>query len=142
MKKVRDVMNPFPIIVDEETSLVEVFKIVEEKHLSHLLIVSGTKLVGIISKEDLLHKMLDLAKDTTGKTYNEIILETTPVHKIMTRKLHTIHPEDILDDAIRSMLDKQVHCLPVINQKNEPIGLLNPADVLKAYIAGYENVIA
>ncbi|MBK8506106.1 MAG: CBS domain-containing protein [Saprospiraceae bacterium] len=140
MMKVQDVMNAFPIMVDIETSLVDVFKIVREKHLSHLLIVSGTKLVGIISKEDLLRHMLDLAQDTTGKNYNQIILRTTPVHKIMSTDLIVAHTQDKLTDAVDRMLNSKVHCIPVINAKEEPVGILNPMDLLKAYAAGFENV--
>jgi CBS domain-containing protein len=141
MKTVQDVMNAFPIMVDVETSLVDVFKIVREKHLSHLLIVSGTRLVGIISKEDLLNQMLDLSQDTTGKSYNQIVLRTTPVHKIMSTDLVVAHAHDRLTDAIERMLRSKVHCIPVINAKGEPVGILNPMDLLKAYAAGFENVL-
>lgn len=141
MKKVRDIMNPFPIMVEEDTSLLDVFKIVREKHLSHLLVVSGNKLVGIISKEDLLNKMLDLAADTTGRNYNQIILRTTPVKRIMTTELFTADPGDLLSATIDRILETGIHCIPVINDKNEPIGILNPVDILKAFSAGVENVI-
>jgi acetoin utilization protein AcuB len=140
MKTVRDVMNAFPIMVDQDTSLVDVFKIVREKHLSHLLIVSGTQLVGIISKEDLLRHMLDLSQDTTGTNYNQIVLRTTPVHKIMSTGLVVANAQDKLTDAVDRMLSSKVHCIPVINTKGEPVGILNPMDLLKAYAAGFENV--
>jgi CBS domain-containing protein len=141
MKTVKDVMNPFPIMVEEDTSLIEVFKIVREKHLSHLLVVSGTTLKGVISKEDLLNKMLDLSQDTTGRNYNQIILKTTPVSKIMTTELVTAALEDSLDDVVDQMLENAIHCIPIVNNKREPIGILNPMDLLKALSAGYENVV-
>ena len=134
-------MNSFPIMVEENTSLVEVFKIVREKHLSHLLVVEGRKLRGIISKEDLLNKMLDLSQDTTGRNYNQIVLRTTPVSKIMTTDVVTAAPTDLIDEVIDDMLENIIHCIPIVNEKREPIGILNPMDLLKALAAGYENVI-
>ena len=141
MKTVQDVMNAFPIMVDGETSLVDVFKIIREKHLSHLLIVSGTKLVGIISKEDLLRHMLELSQDTTGKNYNQIILRTTPVKEIMSTDLVVADTQDKLTDAVDRMLRSKVHCIPVVNSNEEPVGILSPMDLLKAYAAGFENVL-
>jgi len=141
MKTVKEVMNSFPIMVEENTSLMEVFRIVRQKHLSHLLVVSGTELKGIISKEDLLNKMLDLSQDTTGRNYNQIVLRTTPVSKVMTTDVKTAAPDDLVDEVINAMLENAIHCIPILNEKGEPIGILNPMDLLKARVGGYENVI-
>lgn len=132
MTKVQDVMNAFPITVEKETTIVEVFRIIREKHLSHLLVVSDSILVGVISKVDLLNAMLELSQDTTGKNYNELILRTTPVGEIMSTRLLTVRPEDNLHDAIQKMLTAGVHCLPVVNVQNQPIGILNILDLLRA----------
>lgn len=133
-------MNPFPISVDAHTALVEVFEVMRSKHLSHLPVVQGMKLVGIISKEDLLNAMLDLATESSGRNYNDIILRTTPVSKIMTTELITATVMDALDEAVDRMIDAKVHCIPVINEKDEPVGLLSPMDILRAYAAGIENI--
>lgn len=136
MTKVQDVMNAFPITVEKEMSLVEVFRIMREKHLSHLLVVSDSSLVGIVSKVDLLNAMLELSQETTGKNYNKLILRTTPVREIMSTRLLTVMPEDDLNDAIQQMLAAKVHCLPVVNVHNQPIGILNPIDLLIAFTPG------
>lgn len=141
MRKVQDVMNAFPISVTESTSLMDVFRIIREKRLSHLLVVDESELVGVISKEDLLNKMVELSYDTTGKIYNDIILRTTPVSTIMSKVLITARPADSLADAVERMLSQEIHCIPVVNEAGQPIGVLNPMDVLKAYSAGIENIL-
>lgn len=133
--KVEEIMNAFPVLVDQETSIIEVFKIFKQKRVSHLLLVEDTKLVGVISKEDLLHNMVDLAAETTGKNYNEIVLKTTRVKQIMSTKLVVAKAGEFLLDAVRRMLDAHVHCIPIVNNLNEPIGILNPIDLLSALAA-------
>lgn len=141
MKRVADIMNNFPILVDERTCLSDVFKIFQEKLVTHLLVVSDTKLTGIVSKEDLLFKMLQLARDTTGVNYNRIMLATTPVTDIMTSNLTTVTPGVDLRAAVQTMLDAKVHCLPVINEDYEPVGELLPTDLLEAYVAGLHHLV-
>lgn len=119
----------------------DVFRIIREKRLSHLLVVDESELVGVISKEDLLNKMVELSYDTTGKIYNDIILRTTPVSTIMSKVLITARPADSLTDAVERMLSAEIHCIPVVNETGQPVGLLNPMDVLKAYSAGIENIL-
>ena len=129
---VQDLMNAFPILVDQDTPIIEVFRIFRRKKVSHLLIVSGLRLVGVISKEDLLNKMVDLSEISTGHKYNEIILKSTLVKEIMSRDLVVAHPNDQLLEAVSKMLKANVHCLPVLNDADEPIGILNPIDLLNA----------
>ena len=141
MKKVADIMNNFPILVDEETCLSDVFRIFQEKLITHLLVVSGIRLTGIVSKEDLLFKMLQLARDTTGVNYNRIILATTPVTDIMSTDLTTVTPGEDLRNAVQIMLEARVHCLPVINENHEPVGELLPTDLLEAFAAGIHHLV-
>ncbi|NND34982.1 MAG: CBS domain-containing protein [Saprospiraceae bacterium] len=129
---VKEIMNAFPILVEEDTSIIDVFKIFKRKKVSHLLVVAGTKLVGVLSKEDLLNKMVELSEMTTGRTYNAIILKTTPVKEIMSSELIVAHPNDLLLVAVAKMLAANVHCIPVLNDEKEPIGVLTPIDLLGA----------
>lgn len=134
-------MNPFPLMVEKETTLTEALAIMKEKRISHLPIISANRLVGIIAKEDLLNAMLDLAIESSGKKYNEIFLKTTAVDKIMTTDLIIARTTDSLLETISKMLDRGLHCIPVVNDDFEPVGLLHPMDVLKAYTAGAENIL-
>ncbi len=140
MRLVNDVMDAFPISIEQDSSLIDSFKIFRKNHLSHLLVVDHGVLVGVISKEDLLNKMVELAHDTTGKNYNEIILQTTPVSSIMSSGLITASPDDLLTDTVDKMLNAGVHCIPVVNEDSQPVGILTPIDFLKTYSAGFENV--
>ena len=103
------------------------------------MLVEGSKLVGVVSKEDLLNKMVDLATDTTGKNYNEIILKTTMVKKIMSTDLVVARTGELLTHVVRRMLDANVHCVLITNELNEPIGILNPSDLLGAIVAEDES---
>jgi CBS domain-containing protein len=53
----RDVMTREVISVSEDTSLAEVAKTLETKHIKRVLVVRGTKLVGLVTRADIVRAL-------------------------------------------------------------------------------------
>lgn len=51
---VREVMNPDPVIVDDETTLDEVVAVMDIRHVAQLPVVCGASVIGIIGRVELL----------------------------------------------------------------------------------------
>lgn len=60
-RKVADVMTMEPYTVTETTPLEEVVKLMEKHRIKRLPVVSGKRLVGIVSRANLLHALASLA---------------------------------------------------------------------------------
>jgi CBS domain-containing protein len=60
-RKVVDVMTDEPVTVDEDTPIEEVVRLMEERRIKRLPVVRGTKVVGIVSRADLLHALASVA---------------------------------------------------------------------------------
>ena len=59
-RKVRDVMTDKVYSVDEETPLIEVVEIMERRRVKRLPVLRGAKLVGIVTRANLLHALAGL----------------------------------------------------------------------------------
>jgi CBS domain-containing protein len=60
-RKVEEVMTPDPQTVAEDTPLDEIVRLMEKRQIKRLPVVSGNRLVGIVSRANLLHALASLA---------------------------------------------------------------------------------
>lgn len=60
-RTVKDVMTPEPVTVSEETGLDEAVQILESRRIKRLPVVRDGKVVGIVSRANLLHALVSLA---------------------------------------------------------------------------------
>jgi CBS domain-containing protein len=63
---VRDVMTPSPIAVTPDTGLTEVAEIMSHKHIKLLPVVENDRVVGVISRTDMLRVLARRLIDTSG----------------------------------------------------------------------------
>jgi signal-transduction protein with cAMP-binding, CBS, and nucleotidyltransferase domain len=118
------------VTVRKDTTLKECADIMNEKHVGSLLVEEKSKIVGIVTEQDLVRKgmaaLLDPAK--------------TPVSKIMETELFTISPEKDIYDAMKTMRDYNIRHLPVID-KGKFVGFLTIKDVLKIQPQLFELIV-
>ncbi|MBN2367923.1 CBS domain-containing protein [Candidatus Woesearchaeota archaeon] len=118
--KVMDAMTRSAVTVSPETSVFECAKKMKEERLGSLIIQEKGKLSGILSEQDLVHKII--AKGINPKK--------TPVKDIMTSEVVSISPEKDITDAILKMSLMNVRRLPVVEDSNI-VGILTSKDILK-----------
>jgi CBS domain-containing protein len=63
-RKVSDVMSPAPVTVTEDTPLEEVVAVMEERRIKRVPVMKGDKVVGIISRANLLYALASLARES------------------------------------------------------------------------------
>jgi arabinose-5-phosphate isomerase len=120
--KVSDVMrtaerNP---IVREETPLTEAIATITRARAGAVTVVDGAgKLSGIFTDGDL--------RRIIGRDPKLI---TSRVGDVMTRKPKTIGPERLASEALKILHEKKLDELPVVDDKGEPVGMLDVQDLL------------
>jgi CBS domain-containing protein len=60
-RKVAEVMTGEPVTVIEDTPIEDIVRLMEERRIKRLPVVRGTKVVGIVSRADLLHALASVA---------------------------------------------------------------------------------
>ncbi|MGD9724555.1 MAG: HPP family protein [Pirellulales bacterium] len=116
------VMTTTPVCVSRETTLPELVEIFHERHFRHLLVADDEgRLQGVISDRDVLRMM------GPGTAYKEV-LEGILAGEIMSADLVTIGPRTSMTEAIGSLVDHGISCLPVVDS-GRLVGIVTSTDL-------------
>jgi acetoin utilization protein AcuB len=113
-------------------SLAEVQRLMRNSNIRHVPVVSGKRLVGIITDRDLREASPSPA---TTLTRGEIAYQmaTTPIKTCMTTDVVWISPDITMVDAARALMQRKIDCLPVVD--NGPlVGVVTAIDCLHAFL--------
>ena len=124
-------MSTSIVTVELDDSLRVVKDIFDNKLFHHLLVVESGKLFGVISDRDLL-KNLSPNIGTIAETVKDMAALNKKVHQIMTRKPITLTSKAGVYDAIETFNNNDISCIPIVDDKRKPIGIISWRDILKA----------
>ncbi|NEO23628.1 MULTISPECIES: CBS domain-containing protein [unclassified Moorena] len=153
-KTVAEVMTREPIVVQPQTPIKEVIKIIAEQSISGLPVVNEAgKLVGVISEADLLWQETGVEPPVYIMFLDSVIYLENParydqeLHKalgqtagdVMTGHPMSIKPDKPLRKAAKLMQEKSIHHLPVTDEAEQVIGILTSGDIVRAMAAELAN---
>ena len=125
--RVCDVMTENPIALGRGASLADAVRIFDEHDFNAIPIAEGGKLLGVISKLDVLAAFRFTA-DQTLPAYDEIMKRS--VVDVMTREPSTVAPRERLTDVLAKLVDSGVKSFPVLSG-DELVGIVAREDVLR-----------
>jgi len=65
-RKVEEIMTPDPSTVDENDTLEDVVEIMERRHVKRLPVMQAGRMVGIVSRANLMHALASLSREMPG----------------------------------------------------------------------------
>ena len=116
--------------VDPEDPVLEAIRLMADRHVGALLVMKGDELAGIVSERDYARKVILLGRSSNS----------TPVWQIMSSPVHTVSPEQSLDDCMRLVTQRRIRHLPVV-EYGHVIGVLSIGDLVKAVIEEQQQTI-
>lgn len=116
---VKNRMTQEPTTIEADELLIRASHKMYSGGFRRLPVVSGSKLVGIISDRDL--------REHRGH------LEHTKVNGVMTENPITTSPETPVEEAARIMMERQIGGLPVVDD-GRLVGVITVTDVMNAFL--------
>ena len=133
MKKVGDILSRKggdAITVSPDATVLDALKIMEEKNIGSVIVMSDGKYQGIITERDYSRKIALKGRSSTDTT----------VADIMSTQLPNISPDDTIERCMELMSDKNIRYLPVF-KNNELKGIISMTDVVKETILSQQEMI-
>lgn len=127
--KIRELPRRRVSLVKRETSLEEVYRLLDEEHSVAVLICEGEEPVGIFTERDVLNRTA-LEVDPA-----------TPIGELMSTVKGSLDPKDRLADAIAIMHQGGFRHVPLRGSDEEPPGLIGGRDILRLIAEYYPEAL-
>ncbi len=120
IRSVRSVVaSQTPLLASRTTTVLDAANQMKAQSKGALLVVEGTKLIGIFTERDALFRVIAAGRDPA----------TTILADVMTPQPQTIHPDEPFLHAMRIMHRGGFRHLPVA-EHGRPLGMVSARDAL------------
>lgn len=117
--KVREIMTSGIETISSGAMASDVAKKMKSLGIGSLPVVKEDKVVGIVSRQDIIFRCIAEDRDP----------QMTPVSEIMTSELACCSENEKVKEAAKIMEDRQIHRLLVLDSSNNPVGILSLGDL-------------
>jgi CBS domain-containing protein len=134
MKTLQQILNEKKhkelISIAPDRPVFDALVILAEYKIGALAIMQGDKLVGIFSERDYAREVVLQGRSS----------KTTQIHEVMSSKVITGKPSDLVDAAMSIMSEKRIRHLPIL-EGDKVLGMLSLGDLVKETITYQQNLI-
>ncbi|WP_249400042.1 CBS domain-containing protein [Streptomyces argyrophylli] len=143
---VSDVMTAPAVTVGRDARFKELVRVMDERHVSAVPVVSGEgRVVGVVSEADLLPKEEFRDRELTRferiqRRSDLTKAEGMTAEEVMSTPAVTVRPDDTLALAARRMAVHHVKRLLVVDDADRLRGVVSRGDLLKVFLRSGEDI--
>ena len=108
-----------PASAEKSVTVLDAALLMKAQGKGALLVVDGTRLIGIFTERDALLRVIAASRDP----------RTTKLSEVMTPQPETLHPDEPFLKALRIMHKRGFRHLPVV-EHGRPVGVVSARDAL------------
>jgi CBS domain-containing protein len=133
-RSVADIMTREVAVLHEEDNVERILQQMHLLKLRHVPVVDGSRLVGLISHQDMLRftvseLLVDVPVPRTREGYLQELSKNTFVARLMTPDLVTVTPQTTIAEAAELLFRADFGCLPVV-ENGQLVGIVTETDFL------------
>ncbi|HLN34911.1 MAG TPA: CBS domain-containing protein [Nitrososphaeraceae archaeon] len=119
-EQVKDIMSKDLVTISKERSALEAAKIMTDKGVSSLIVLSGDQPVGIVTERDFIKKIC----------LKELQLSEVQIGHIMSKIRTYATPDTSIEVAVQRMINNRIRRLPIIDD-DKLVGIVTVTDLAK-----------
>ncbi|MGV0922285.1 CBS domain-containing protein [Empedobacter tilapiae] len=131
---VSQIMAKVLIAVPTNKKISEVNELFKEYNIRHIPVTEGTKLAGVISKNDV--SKLGYGAGEMDQNALNAIYDTYELKDVMVKKPLTVSPDTNIKDVAEILSEQSFHSLPVVDD-DEVVGIVTTTDLVKYLLEQY-----
>lgn len=117
--------------IEPDASVFDALRLMAEKNIGALLVISEGKVVGILSERDYARKVI-----LVGRSSRE-----TLVRDIMSYRVIFTRTDETIEDSLAVMARNHVRHLPVFDEDDQLVGFVSIGDLVGAIINNQKHLI-
>jgi CBS domain-containing protein len=126
--KIKDIMSSPVYVVSPDENVARARNLMLRHKIGRLVIIENNKPIGIVTKKDISRRLNQAEPQWRRRPIDHI-----PVKKVMTESLITIFPDATPKQLAELMSENNIGGLPVVNNKNEVIGIATKWDLIRYF---------
>jgi len=120
MKLLKDIMSKNVKVITQTASVVEAARLMKDIDVGSIPVTGvDNQMVGIVTDRDIVLR-------STAEGHNP---SEEQVGKVMTSEFFFCYEDEDVKDGAKIMSDKQVRRLPILNRRNELVGIVSLGDL-------------
>lgn len=117
--------------IEPDASVFNALRLMAEKNIGALLVISGEQVVGVLSERDYARKVI-----LVGRSSKE-----TLVRDIMSYRVIFARTDETIEDCLAVMTKNHVRHLPVFDDDDQLVGVVSIGDLVNAIIKTQKHLI-
>lgn len=127
---VSEIMSSRVVTVSPDDTLGVVRRLFDDHKFHHMIVVEKGIARGVISHRDLL-KHLSPFVGTLSEARKDAWTLEKRVHQVMSRSIVWAQPSTPITEAALMMAANRISCLPVLDDRSRPLGIVTTLDLLR-----------
>jgi len=118
---IREVMTAEPLVLEHSSTVADAARAMKGADVGPVPVIreDGT-LCGIVTDRDIVVRVVAEDRDPTSTTVGDIA----------STELHTLTPDDTVDDAVKMMREHAIRRLPIV-ESGAPVGIVAMGDLAR-----------
>jgi CBS domain-containing protein len=108
----------------------DVRKLFATQGFHHVPVVSGRKLIGLLSAADILGISVE-GVGSDERSMDAYLDHQFSIEKLMKKDLKTLSLKSTVADAAEILSDGSFHAVPVVDEKDDLLGLVTSTDLIR-----------
>lgn len=135
---VSNIMSTGLVTVHHGEPISKARNLIREHGVHHLPVVSGHKIVGIISASDILRVSFGDAFNTDERTVDATLDHTMTLEQVMRKDPRVLRKDASVRDAAEILAKGEFHSVPIVDTDRETlVGMVTSTDLIRYLLEQY-----
>lgn len=126
--KIKEIMSSPVYVISPDETVARARNLMLRHKIGRLVLIENNKPIGMVTKKDISRRL-----NQAEPQWRRRPIDSIPTRQVMTESLITIYPDATPKQLSELMVENNIGGLPVVNNKDEVIGIVTKWDLIKYF---------